>query len=204
MSFPRSTRIVVALWAAAGLAACALSLASMVAAAPPTATAIVFAAVFGALMAASWIWPITLYIDGQSDGIVLDEGFLVLLVLLVPSAMTVLVFVVVTVCAQAIKRRPLVKSVFNVGQVVTAAGLGALAFTLAARCPGTDRLRQGRGRARRCGLLLRREHRRHGDDHGDARHPVAPDGLRRNQGQVARHLAAASAIAIPGRAAVGQ
>jgi len=130
MSFPRSTRIVVALWAAAGLAACALSLVSMVSAAPPTATAIVFAAVFGALMAASWIWPITLYIDGQSDGVVLDEGFFVLLVILVPPAMAVLVFVVVSVCAQAIKRRPLVKSVFNVGQVVTAAGLGALAFTL--------------------------------------------------------------------------
>ena len=105
MSFRRSTRIVVALWAAAGLAACALSLASMVAAhgrPPPT---IVFAAVFGALMAASWIWPITLYIDGQSDGVVLDEGFFVLLVILVPSAMTVLVFVVVSVCAQVIKRR---------------------------------------------------------------------------------------------------
>ncbi len=130
MSFPRSTRIVVALWAAAGLAACAFSLASMVSAAPPTATAIVFAAVFGTLMAASWIWPITLYIDGQSDGVVLDEGFLVLLVILVPSAMAVLVFFVVSVCAQAIKRRALVKSVFNVGQVVSAAGLGALAFTL--------------------------------------------------------------------------
>jgi len=80
-------------------------------------------------MAASWIWPITLHIDGQSDGVVLNEGFFVLLVILVPSAMAVLVFVVVSVCAQAIKRRPLVKSVFNVGQVVTAAGLGALAFT---------------------------------------------------------------------------
>jgi len=101
----------------------------MLSAAPPTATAIVFTAVFGALMAASWIWPITLHIDGQSDGVVLDEGFFVLLVILVPSAMAVLVFVVVSVCAQAIKRRPLVKSVFNVGQVVTAAGLGALAFT---------------------------------------------------------------------------
>ena len=130
MSFSRTTRIVVALWAAAGLAACALSLASMLSAVPPTATAIAFAAVFGALMAASWIWPITLYIDGQSDGVVLDEGFLVLLVILVPPAMAVLVFVVVSVCAQAIKRRALVKSVFNVGQVVTAAGLGALAFTL--------------------------------------------------------------------------
>ncbi len=130
MNFPRSTRIVVASWAAAGLVVCALSLARMISSGPPSATEIVFAAVFGALMAASWVWPITLYIDGQSDGVVLDEGFFVLLVLLVPSVMTVLVFAVVAVCAQAVKRRPFVKSVFNVGQVVTSVGVGALAFVL--------------------------------------------------------------------------
>ena len=89
-----------------------------------------FAAVFGALMAASWIWPITLYIDGESDAIDLDEAFFVLLVLLIPAALTVLVFAFVTIAAQAIKRRPFVKSAFNVGQVVTSVGLGALVFTL--------------------------------------------------------------------------
>ena len=116
--------------AAAGLVVCTLSLARMISLGPPSATEIVFAAVFGALMAASWVWPITLYIDGQSDGVVLDEGFFVLLVLLVPSVMTVLVFAVVAVCAQAVKRRPFVKSVSNVGQVVTSVGVGALAFVL--------------------------------------------------------------------------
>ena len=81
----------------------------------PGGTAIMFAVVFGALMAASWIWPIMLYIDDQSDAFDLDEGFFVLLILLVPAAMTVLVFAVVAVVAQAVKRRPLVKSAFNVG-----------------------------------------------------------------------------------------
>ena len=88
-----------------------------------------FAAVFGALMAASWVWPITLYIDDQPDAFDLDEGF-VLLVMLVPPALAVLVFAVVAALAQAVKRRQLVKSVFNVGQVVTSAGIGALAFAL--------------------------------------------------------------------------
>jgi diguanylate cyclase (GGDEF)-like protein/PAS domain S-box-containing protein len=85
--------------------------------------------VFGALLAASWIWPLTLYHDGESDGIDFDEGFFVLLILLVPSAMTVLVFAFVTCTAQAIKRRPLAKSIFNSGQVITSVGVAALVFT---------------------------------------------------------------------------
>ena len=60
----------------------------------------------------------------------LDEGFFVLLILLVPAALTVLVFAVVAVVAQAVKRRSLVKSAFNVGQVVTSAGIAALVFVL--------------------------------------------------------------------------
>ena len=97
MSFQKSTRIVVVLWAAAGLAACALALYRTVTVAAPTATVIMFAAVFGALMAASWVWPITMYIDGESDAIDLDEAFFVLLVLLIPAALTVLVFAFVTI-----------------------------------------------------------------------------------------------------------
>ncbi|HEX6477066.1 MAG TPA: diguanylate cyclase, partial [Acidimicrobiales bacterium] len=89
---------------------------------------VVFAAVFGALLAATWIWPLTLYFDGESDAIDFDEGFFVLLVLLVPSAMTVLIFAFVIATAQAVKRRPLAKSIFNVGQVVTSVGVGALVF----------------------------------------------------------------------------
>jgi diguanylate cyclase (GGDEF)-like protein/PAS domain S-box-containing protein len=121
---------VVALWAAAGLVTLALALAHMVGTGPPGGMDVAFAAVFGALMVATWIWPLTLYFDGESDAIDLDEGFFVLLILLVPSAMTVLLFAFVLIAAQAIKRRPLVKSLFNVGQVVTSVGVGALVFTL--------------------------------------------------------------------------
>ena len=128
MNLPKSSQLVVALWAAAGLVTLGLSLARMVALGWPGGTAVVFAATFGALLAASWIWPITLYVDGESDAIDFDEGFFVLLVFLMPSAMTVLVFAFVTIVSQAIKRRPLVKSVFNVGQVVTSVGVASAVF----------------------------------------------------------------------------
>jgi diguanylate cyclase (GGDEF)-like protein/PAS domain S-box-containing protein len=121
--------VVVALWAASGLVTLALSLSAMGHVGWPGGLAVTLAAVFGALMAATWIWPITLYVDGESDGIDVDEAFFVLLILLVPASMTVLVFAFVSVAAQAIKRRPLVKSVFNAGQVLTSVGVGAVVFT---------------------------------------------------------------------------
>jgi diguanylate cyclase (GGDEF)-like protein/PAS domain S-box-containing protein len=128
MNLPRSSRIVVALWAAAGAATLGVATARLVVTGWPGAQATLFAGVFGVLMAASWIWPLMLYIGDESDGVVLDEGFFVLLVLLVPPSLTVLVFAAVAVVAQAIKRRPLVKSVFNAGQVVTSAGVASLVF----------------------------------------------------------------------------
>ncbi len=130
VSFQASTRFVVALWAAAGLAAGALALDRTLSVGAPTATVIMFAAVFGALLAASWVWPITLHTEGASDAIDLNVAFFVLFVLLIPPALTVLVFALATILAQAVTRRPLRTSVCNVGRVVTAIGLGALVFAL--------------------------------------------------------------------------
>jgi diguanylate cyclase (GGDEF)-like protein/PAS domain S-box-containing protein len=106
-----------------------VALNSMANAGWPGGMEVTFAVVFGALLAATWIWPLTLHFDGESDGIDFDEGFFVLLILLVPSAMTVVVFAVVTFAAQTIKRRPLAKSIFNSGQVITSVGVAALVFT---------------------------------------------------------------------------
>ena len=127
---PRSAQIVIAAWAVTGTVALAVAAQRLWVTGWPSATETMFAVVFGALMAASWVWPIVLYIDDRSDPFDLDEGFFVLLVLLVPAAMTVIVFAVVSIVAQALKRRPLAKSVFSVGQVVTSAGVAALAFVL--------------------------------------------------------------------------
>ncbi|HEX4161508.1 MAG TPA: EAL domain-containing protein [Acidimicrobiales bacterium] len=130
MKLPRSSRVVVALWAVGGLVTLALSLMSMANAGRINGMDVVFAAVFGTLLAATWIWPLTLFFDGESDGIDFDEGFFVLLILLVSPAMTVMVFAFVTLAAQAIRRRPLAKSIFNSGQVVTSVGVAALVFGL--------------------------------------------------------------------------
>ena len=127
---PISAKVVVAVWVTTGTVALVTAAQRMWVTGWPGGTALTFAVVFGALMAASWVWPIMLYIDDQSDAFDLDEGFFVLLIMLVPAAMTVIVFAVVAVVAQAAKRRQLAKSVFNVGQVVTSAGIGALAFVL--------------------------------------------------------------------------
>jgi diguanylate cyclase (GGDEF)-like protein/PAS domain S-box-containing protein len=129
-SLSRSARIVVVMWAVTGSLALALAARRLWVTGWPSATQSMFAVVFGALMAASWVRPIVLYIDDQPDAFDLDEGFFVLLVLLVPAAVTVIVFAVASIVAQALQRRPLAKSVFGVGQAVTSAGVAALAFVL--------------------------------------------------------------------------
>ncbi len=126
---PRSALFVVAAWVATGLVTLAFATYRLSVTGWPGATATMCAVVFGGLMAASWVWPMMLYVD-QTDPFDLDEGFFVLLVLLVPASMTVLVFAVVALVTHTLKRRPFVQSAFNVGQVVTSAGIAALVFVL--------------------------------------------------------------------------
>jgi diguanylate cyclase (GGDEF)-like protein/PAS domain S-box-containing protein len=88
----------------------------------------VIATVFGLFITANWVWPLVVFVDDESEAFDLDECFFIVLVLLVPSALTVIVFALATIISQAIKRRPLVKSIFNVGQVVASAGVGVTVF----------------------------------------------------------------------------
>ncbi|MDX6391749.1 MAG: hypothetical protein QOJ73_2812 [Streptosporangiaceae bacterium] len=82
------------------------------------------AAAIGVLALGSWVWPVVVYRGGESEALNMDEGFLVILALLVPPLVTLGTLGLVTVLAQAVRRRPLVKSAFNAGQVLIAAGLG--------------------------------------------------------------------------------
>ncbi len=84
----------------------------------------IVAAAVGVLVLGSWIWPVVVYRGGESEAFNMDEGFLVILALLVPPLITLGTLALATVMAQAARRRPLVKSAFNAGQVLTAAGLG--------------------------------------------------------------------------------
>jgi diguanylate cyclase (GGDEF)-like protein len=93
------------------------------------------AAAMGVLLLGSWVWPVVVYRGGESEAFNLDEGFFVVLALLVPPLLTLATFGVATVLAQAVRRRPLVKSAFNTGQVLAAAGLG-LAVSRGISAPG--------------------------------------------------------------------
>src|SRR5207342_2085682 len=84
----------------------------------------IIAAAMGVLVLGSWIWPVVLYREGESEAFNMDEAFFVILALLVPPLVTLGTLALATVTAQAVRRRPLVKSAFNAGQVVIAAGLG--------------------------------------------------------------------------------
>ncbi len=125
-----SAWVVVAAWVIMGVATLAVAVLRLAVVGWPGGTETMFAVVFGLLMAASWIWPIRLSVDDESDAFDLDEGFFVLLILLVPASLTVVVFAIVAVVVQVAKRRALIKSIFNVGQIVTSAGFATLVFVL--------------------------------------------------------------------------
>jgi diguanylate cyclase (GGDEF)-like protein len=82
------------------------------------------AAVIGILALGSWVWPVVVYRGSESEAFNMDEGFFVILALLVPPLVTLGTLASATVVAQAVRRRPVVKSAFNAGQVLIAAGLG--------------------------------------------------------------------------------
>jgi diguanylate cyclase (GGDEF)-like protein/PAS domain S-box-containing protein len=77
----------------------------------------------GSLWLISWVRPIVAYRGLESAAFNMDEGIFVILALLVPPLATLATLAAATAIAQAIRRRVLVKSAFNVGQVTVAAGL---------------------------------------------------------------------------------
>src|SRR2546428_12753958 len=84
----------------------------------------IVAVAMGLLALGSWVWPVVVYRGGESEALHMDEGFFVILALLVPPLVTLGTIALATVLAQAVRRRPLLKSAFNAGQVLIAAGLG--------------------------------------------------------------------------------
>ena len=71
----------------------------------------------------------------------MDEGFFVILAFLVPPLVTLGTLALATVMSQMVRRRRLVKSAFNTGQVLIAAGVG-LAVSRSVAVP-TDSLTAG-------------------------------------------------------------
>jgi diguanylate cyclase (GGDEF)-like protein/PAS domain S-box-containing protein len=123
MKIPRATGAVVAASVAGGL----LTLLVAMWQSSPTRVEErqwIVAAAMGVLVLGSWIRPVVVYREGESEAFNMDEAFFAVLALLVPPLVALGTLAVATATAQAARRRPLVKSAFNVGQVLIAAGLG--------------------------------------------------------------------------------
>ena len=124
MAVPIRAKLIVVLAALGGLATIAVGLASGPA---PAGRGLVAAAVLCGMVIASWVWPLVMYRGDQSESVHLDEGFFVIMALVVRPSETIAAFAVATVVAQVVKRRPAIKKIFNCGQILCAVGLGLLA-----------------------------------------------------------------------------
>ena len=80
--------------------------------------------VFTVFILASWLWPIVMYQGDSSQAHHLDEGIFVILALTMNPIGVLVAFGIATVLSQAIRHRPIVKSSFNVAQILLAACAG--------------------------------------------------------------------------------
>jgi diguanylate cyclase (GGDEF)-like protein/PAS domain S-box-containing protein len=124
MKLPRPARAIVAASIAGGVGTLIVAGIRQSAAAPVSESQWFVAAVLGILLLGSWLWPVIVFRGGESEAAQVDECFFVILALLVPPVLTLGTLAMATTLAQAIRRRPLVKSAFNAGQVLVSAGLG--------------------------------------------------------------------------------
>jgi diguanylate cyclase (GGDEF)-like protein/PAS domain S-box-containing protein len=135
MKVPRTTSAVIAAAVIGGTLALSLSIWLQARSVHVTEGQWIIAGTIAALIFGSWVWPIVVFRGGESAAFNMDEVFFVLLVLLVPPVVTLSTFAVTTILAQAVRRRPLMKSAFNSGQILIAAGLG-LAVSRTVAAPG--------------------------------------------------------------------
>jgi diguanylate cyclase (GGDEF)-like protein len=121
---PRATRVVVGASVVGGAATLSAAAWARPASWHLEQSQWIVAVAIGVLVLGSWVWPVLVFRGGESEAFTIGEGFFVILALLEPPLVTVGTLAIATVLAQAVRRRALVKSAFNTGQVLIAAGLG--------------------------------------------------------------------------------
>jgi len=136
VSLPAAVRRMIAGAVVGGLVVLGVSVADLVRTPPLTFVQFAIVAVVGALLVASWAWPLRVSVGKESRTVHFDEYALIVLILLVPTAAAVVTFAVATVVAQVFCRRSLGKSAFNVGQVLISVGAGVVVFRSAAPAGG--------------------------------------------------------------------
>ncbi|HET9076613.1 MAG TPA: hypothetical protein VFN68_06760, partial [Acidimicrobiales bacterium] len=134
MELPRSSRVIIGATVTGGLATAALIATRGDRNIHMGAKLWVVAAVVLVMDLYSWVRPLVLFRRSQSQAFHFDEGFFVVLALLTPPVVTVAVFAAIVILAQTVKRRPLIKSAFNFGEVMLSVGI-ALAVSRAVAVP---------------------------------------------------------------------
>ncbi len=137
MKLSRTARLVIATAVVGGLVALALAALALRHEAMPDRSHLILAGVLLGLLVLSWLRPLVIFVRDQSEAINLDEAFLVVTLLVLTPGLVVVGFCVATLLAQALLRRPLVKSLFNAGQMVACAGAGALVYAQLADSAGS-------------------------------------------------------------------
>ena len=132
---PQASRSIIAATIAGGLTTAAVVVANDSTHVHMTAELWAISVVVCALMLYGWARPLVLFRGSQSQAFQFDEAFFVVLALLTPPRVTVTVFAVAVVLSQIAKRRPLVKSAFNLGEVMLSVVLG-LTVSRAIAVPG--------------------------------------------------------------------
>ncbi len=135
---PVPARVVISTAFVSGLVTFAVAVVALLGSPFPDSSRLLVFATLTVFVAVTWVWPLVMYRGAQSELINLDEGFFVIAALLLPWGLAVLVFALAIAVAQIVRRRPMVKVLFNWGQVVISAGLGLAVTRLLA--PATPRL----------------------------------------------------------------
>jgi diguanylate cyclase (GGDEF)-like protein/PAS domain S-box-containing protein len=124
VKLPRATRAVVTIAVAGGALTLVTSLLRQPAPLHLTANQWIICVTMGLLALTSHVWPVVVFHGGESEAFNMDEGLFVILALLAPPVLTIGILGLAVIVAQCARRRPVVKSAFNVGQVLIASGLG--------------------------------------------------------------------------------
>jgi PAS domain S-box-containing protein len=120
----RQTRLLAAGAAGAGVTTAVLAVRALVHGPQPTVEQTLLALSLCVLVAATWMWPLVLYRDGESEAFNLAEGAFVIMALLLPLPVAIVVFAVAAGTSEIARHHTGLKLAFNWGQMVIAAGAG--------------------------------------------------------------------------------
>jgi diguanylate cyclase (GGDEF)-like protein len=134
MPLPRSVRVAVAVAGAAGLTG---AVGTVALTGHEGLGSLPLVAAFAVVLGLNWAFPLLVLRQEETEAYQPDEAFFVTMALVLPPAGVVAAFAAGSIASQALRRRPLVRIIFNSGQVLaaTAAGLATDRLLEAAGVP---------------------------------------------------------------------